>query len=360
MPSALAVHRARHDQDVVSRAGLPFDEFIDESGSALQSLVPSAGACYATFDPATGILAASLKRGALAGRNDDDLHWARLEYSSGADPTRFANMIRAGVTAVGTSRVTGGAPSRSNRMEELILPVFDFHDEARMVFADQHGVWGALALFRGSGDVPFSEEEVELLTLIAPAYARAARTAMLAHRPTSRTEPIGPAVVIVDSADRMVQTSPAAQAHLSRMGDGDASGDPLTSVYALVHALRHAPDAESVRVRIRRPDGIWLVLRAAGLTSTGERDGDIAITIEIARPGEVADLVSAAFGLSPREVAVTEQVLRGADTRSIAAALHLSPYTVQDYLKSIFDKTRVASRRELVARVYAGNDVVAS
>jgi DNA-binding CsgD family transcriptional regulator len=45
-------------------------------------------------------------------------------------------------------------------------------------------------------------------------------------------------------------------------------------------------------------------------------------------------------------------VAQGYSTSEIGAKLHLSAYTVQDHLKSIFDKSGAGSRGDLVARLF--------
>ena len=60
-----------------------------------------------------------------------------------------------------------------------------------------------------------------------------------------------------------------------------------------------------------------------------------------------------AYGLTPREVEVARRIARGLKTGEIAQELFLSPHTVRDHVKAIFEKVGVSSRGELVARLFA-------
>ncbi len=81
--------------------------------------------------------------------------------------------------------------------------------------------------------------------------------------------------------------------------------------------------------------------------------GDKAITVilEEAAPAEVAPVIMSAYGLTDREKTICGLVCQGLPTRQIADRLHLTTDTVQDHLKSVFDRTGVHSRGELVATI---------
>jgi DNA-binding NarL/FixJ family response regulator len=79
----------------------------------------------------------------------------------------------------------------------------------------------------------------------------------------------------------------------------------------------------------------------------------VAVVIEPAKSGEIAPIIVDAYALSPRERDVVRAIARGLSNPEIAAELFLSPHTVRDYVKSVFEKLGVSSRGELVAKLFA-------
>jgi DNA-binding CsgD family transcriptional regulator len=99
---------------------------------------------------------------------------------------------------------------------------------------------------------------------------------------------------------------------------------------------------------MRSVTGHWLVIEGAPLE--GGHAG-AAITVRGAGSDEVFDVLSRAHDLSPRERELIALMLGGLSTEQLARALCISPYTVKDHLKAIFDKTSVRSRRELISHL---------
>jgi DNA-binding CsgD family transcriptional regulator len=105
-----------------------------------------------------------------------------------------------------------------------------------------------------------------------------------------------------------------------------------------------AGGAIAVRVRTAGDDGC-----GPGPSRSPRAPGvrGVVVAIDAAQPGSLLPLAAGAYLLTGREVEVVRGVLNGLDTRSVAARLHITEYTVQDHLKSVFDKADVRSRRQL-------------
>jgi len=165
-------------------------------------------------------------------------------------------------------------------------------------------------------------------------------------------------VVVLHPDHTLAAITGEAQHLLAGMADYSATSGRLpTAIYSAAACLQSidrgtATPGFSPTARVRTVNGGWLLVHATHLH--GSVDDDIAVLIESAHPSSTAPLVLSSLGLTRRESEVALLVLRGASTKAIGAELHLSAYTVKDHLKSIFDKTGVRSRRDLVAQVLTG------
>jgi DNA-binding CsgD family transcriptional regulator len=359
MSSALASERVRRDVEVLATAGLDLAEFLDEVHQSLQRAVPHSGACANTVDPATQLATAAFKFGAMAGADDHDAEWCLIEYGD-PDATSFRAL---GATDDGVARLrhdSGDDPTSIRRYRDYFRPHFGIGDELRAVVRAEGTCWGGLALFRSEGEAPFSDDDAALLGSLSTHLANGYRSGILVRllSDVGADAVPGPATVIVDPTNQVRQASVGARERLDELGLGlGADGQLPVVVAALVAGARRFSAGELPvlpRSRIRTAAGHWLVLHASPLdgAGAGASAGDVVVTIEEARPPEIVPLVVAAFDLTPRERDVIQLVLSGTETKQIARSLHLSAYTVQDHLKSIFEKAGVHSRRELLGRVF--------
>ncbi|MFT3834869.1 MAG: helix-turn-helix transcriptional regulator [Micropruina sp.] len=356
MPGGLLAERVRRDVEVVAHGGLDLDTFLSEVLLSLQRAVPFEAVCFGTVDPTTRLLTGTRKYGSLKGRDERDHDWGLIEYGD-RETTTFTELADAGHRAAGVHQATSGRLDESTRLRELIGPAYGYGDELRSLCFDRDHLWGVTAYFRSSDDRPFDAGEVAFMASLSSVMGAGVRAGLLASLAATAPfdSPVGPAVMIVGADDAVVQVNSGADRWLAELAMGGTGTSAAGVIGSLVGAARRYARGDwpsPPRARIRTASGLWLVLHATPLSPRDGVQGDVVVTIEEARPPEVVPLVVAAFGLTARERDVVALVLQGLDTKEISGQLYLSAWTVQDHLKSIFEKASVRSRRELIARVY--------
>jgi DNA-binding CsgD family transcriptional regulator len=281
---------------------------------------------------------------------------AEIEIS-GQDVNTFRGLARSGHRAAALSTATGGDLDRSLRHRELKRPL-GLGDELRAVLATDSATWGGLTLLRAAGSAHFGPADAALVAALSRQLAEGLRRAILltATLPAGRPDDSQDAGVAVLAPDNSITSANAAArmwlAELCEDSRGEALPPAVTAVASRARSIvaGHSETASMARVRVRTASGRWLLVHGSAL---GDGPGaQTAVILEPARPHELAPLIADAYELSDRERAVTQLVAQGHATTAIASRLNISPWTVQDHLKSIFEKTGVSTRGELIATVF--------
>lgn len=328
-----------------ARRGLDVVTLFDTVTAVLRPAIGFHAYCWETLDPVsllpTSGVTENLPRESAGAYFEN-------EYRQD-DVNKFEDLLAEGVASRSLFAATGGQPQRSRRYRDIYAPN-GFGDELRTVLSDGDECWGAVSFLRRAADEPFDEADTVFMAGVSQHLGAAIRTAVVL-RASDRGGEGGPGVAVIDSGGRLVSTTTAADQWLGLLDDSrhGAGRRRLPVAVESVLAQLDRPDCPAPRARVQAADGTWLVVHGAELH--GDMSGQRVVVIEPVAPRELAGVIVRAYGLSPRERQVAELVLRGLATKAVARALDLSPHTVTDYLRSLFEKVGVRSRRELAARL---------
>jgi DNA-binding CsgD family transcriptional regulator len=336
----------------LSHRGLEVRDFSLAAARVLGRVVPFDGVCVMTMDPATLLPTGHVIENGLPDEMTPRL--AEIELQE-PDFNKFTELARRKARAASLSEATGGHLERSLRQRELRRPL-GFEDELRAALATDAGTWGGIVLMREAGRPHFTPADAKLVASLSGILADGLRRSILHTALSADEQDVGPGLLLLADDNSIELANPTARSWLAELRDRAAADGRLPFVVHTVADRARGIAAGRVNgdsmasARVRTRAGRWLLLRGSMLGHGP--DARAAVMLEAARSPELAPLIADAYGLTPREREITQLVAQGLPTSEISGRLHLSPYTVQDHLKSIFAKTGVGSRGELVARLF--------
>jgi DNA-binding CsgD family transcriptional regulator len=350
--TANLVPRVRADIAHIDTRRLGWVDFTAEVAEAIRPLIPFDAYCWHTVDPGTILFTGSVNRNVGCSGS-----WlAHHEYIID-DVNKWSFLAHSGRIAGAISIDTHGDPTRSARHRSQ--ENHGFGDELRIALVVDGIYWAAAAFLRYADQPWFTRTEVSALSALSAAMATGLRRTIATQLPPPAGPFVdyGPGVVVFDEHGQPESISAAAERWIGELAEDPAPDHPSESkivqavaARARVIAAGTDPLELAARARVRTRGGAWLLLYGTRLS--GGPGGRTAVIIHPATPHDVAPVVAMSYGLTDRETRVAMQCIQGRATREIARVLSISPYTVQDHLKSIFDKTGVRSRGELVGQIF--------
>ncbi|MDT4926623.1 MAG: hypothetical protein QOG01_4336 [Pseudonocardiales bacterium] len=343
--------RAEQDAVRLCHSGLDGLGVRREVLRAVRRLMPVDAAFFATADPETLLFTGAWPEEPL----DAATHQFLDNEFGRADVNKFAALAASGRHVASLDQATRRERRASPRYREIMRPL-GLGDELRAALVADGRCWGYLCLHREDDRVGFGAAEAAVLARLAPHIAHALRNAMLLHGSSAPNQALRPGVVLLAEDLSLVAVTPEAEQLLSLIERDEPNRLPLpTSVYAVAAALQAiehgGPVASTLpSTRIATRAGTWLSVHASRLNGPSD-PRQLVVILEPVEPRSMVPLILSAYGLTTREADVARLVLRGHATHAIADTLHISRHTVQDHLKSVFDKTGVRSRRDLIGHL---------
>lgn len=240
-------------------------------------------------------------------------------------------------------------------------------DELRVLLRDGSRTWGLFVLCRAADSPPFSAAEMAIATALSAPATLALRRSLLLGGIDRDDVPDAAGLLVLDDDQRVHLCTSTAERWLGLIQESHPERGRRYpyALQALVNKARTVELGAQVRARAICSTGQWVTLsawreKAEGGTGGGggmdspDNDGVPLTYVSLApsQSGELTALVLDAYGLTPREREVAQQVLLGRSTAEVSAALHIGEYTVQDHLRKVFDKAGVRSRREFTGELF--------
>lgn len=246
--------------------------------------------------------------------------------------------------------------ARRWRSLEVYEEVFHLHRmtglmEVPLIAGEE--VIGTLNFGRNDSEGPFTARDRAHAEAIARLVAAALESVRERDRLVRERDGIAAAlelcsdaVVVTDLRSNSRHMNAAARELLGHLADRDGALDTLMANPA--RRAQRGGEAKCSEIEVELEDGRPAILRARSVTAA--HDGQISVCfLTLLSDSDAAALpVPVAGALTRRERQVAGLAIAGLHDAEIAERLHLSPYTVKQYLRAAYAKFGVRSRVDLV------------
>jgi DNA-binding CsgD family transcriptional regulator/GAF domain-containing protein len=351
-----AVERLVDDIALLGRRGLPRDHYFSEVAARLRRVIDCDATCWHTLDPQTQLMTSDAPHELIS----EGVFTAEQAAQAGAgivaseylidDVNTFAGLA-ARRTPVGIlSQATNGHPERSTRYRAVLAPS-GIPFEVRAAFVSRGRCWGAVHIARREHRHDFTSDDAAALASITATIADGIRTALRFDAARQAQDGNAPGLVVLGAHDEVeLITAPAAELlGAMRSAAAETIPSPVVALAAFARSRPHDSGRPPDAIAVPTPIG-WITLHAS--LPEGRAEGRVAIVLERSASPQATAVRLEAHGVTAREREIAALLAQGLTNPEIATRLVLSPYTVQDHTKSLFEKTGVSSRQELVARMF--------